>query len=241
MSKARDLLAEWDKGSSGYSFKLANGQATWVRFMPPYPKKHGAKELKRAGAKLDVNSGILVVHQHGWMPDTVSDNPIRDDGKHRMTNYLCPKITGGRCPFCDFFDRLGKPDGSIRSRHKRKPKMIVDMYVKASGDVKRWFQGKQTLEKLVQLFDIEPLLNHETKGRSVNIRRVGEGFDTQYQFTPSRKRAVAPFDLDECPDIIEALEGWPIATPKQAKESLKIAFGTCTPGKRPKLSKEMST
>jgi len=226
MSRARKLLDQWDKGSSGRSFKMRDGERMWIRFLPGYDRK-AVRKAEELGCVMDRKTGILIVRQHPWLPN-IEGEPRRD-GRPVITNYRCMRSINLPCGFCKFFENLPEHDRKSLYKHFSNPKMVVDLYVKSIGSIKRWFTGKENLEKIVQMFDFIPDLNDLEKGRFVQIMRSGSDMTTKYSFKPSQKVKPLEIDPEELPYILDELQNMGTPNEKKCRAILEAAFGTSDP------------
>jgi hypothetical protein len=240
MSRVDALIAKMEEGGRNNRFlKLKEGQQVIARLFGPY----SAEDEKRAeakGALLDAATGILVIHQHKFLPamDENGDFIMGDDGKHRVTNYRCTagmtkvvksKKTGKRvrvpipCGFCKFFDALGEGDKQIKRDHGREARAVIDLWNTEIGAAQRFFFSKRTLQKFSDLFGYVPNVNDPKKGSNIVITRTKDQFDPYTVKKGQESRLKVP--EDEWPDILDELDNLKIVDPDTAAKILKAKFG----------------
>lgn len=232
MGAADKLLKQYDS-KPGKTFKIGAGEKKYVRLLPPYDPEV-ALRAKKMGAVMDAKLGMCSCKVHKFLPKL---NPTKDEidraqkfgkgDKIPVTNYRCLRDFKKPCPFCQFFDNLGKADREIAREYGSSPSTWADFYVKDIGMVQRWYLPKSIITRIGEIFDILPNLNHPTKGRNLLIARTGTTmFDTKYTAEVSKKVTPLPLSDDQLPsDLLQEIENNVVVPgPKTARKVLKLKF-----------------
>lgn len=232
MGSADALLKVYDKNNSR-TFKISAGEAKYVRLLPPYDIAY-RKKAEKLGVTMDPKLGIVIPRVHKFLPKL---NPSKEEidraqkfnkgDKMPVTNYRCLRDFKKPCPFCSFFDALGKEDKEIKFQYGSKPNPFADFYVKDLGICQRYYMPKTVMERICEIYDILPQLNHPTKGRNLIISRKGSTqFDTKYDVEVSKKVTKLPIGEDQYPDdILDELSSLVIIPgPKTAHKVLALKF-----------------
>lgn len=222
MGSADRFLDLYNRKNNRY-FKLAAGEKKIARFMPPYDPSYALK-AKKLGAMMDSKIGMCGCRQHGFLPRLPLE-ANRQGGGFFVTNWRCLADMKKPCPLCAFFDGLPEADKEIRFRHGARPQAWIDLYVKESGSVLRWFLNKTTVERVQDIFNTVPTINDPAKGRNLEIHRTGTGFETKYSIKVLEKRMPLPPKAEWPRDILEELDNMPIIKgPVSTKKVVKAAF-----------------
>lgn len=244
MSGAADrLLKQWDTKTRA-TFKIKAGEKHVMRLLPPYPAEY-LKRAEELGATMDPRLGIVVIHAHKFLPKL---NPSKDEieraqkfqrgpDKRPVTNYRCLRDFRKPCPFCQFFESLGKDDKEIRYQYGCKAEATADFYMRALGICQRWYSMPKTVvERIYQIADILPQLNDRKYGQYLVVGRTGSTqYDTTYEVnvrprkkSPSGKDILTPLKLpdEQFPDdLLDYVKEYPVIPgPKAAMKVIRLKF-----------------
>lgn len=223
MSRLNKLLQKFDRGSSR-ALQVEDGQTVEVRLLPPYGKDDIAR-AKALGGDLDPASGILVYTVHPWLP-MIGENNRDEQGNLRRTTYRCKKDFKKPCGFCEFFDNLDKEDRDLMYRHGRQGLGMCDVYVRETGETKRWFLRKKLMERMEEIMELYPELNDQKRGISLFISRKGSGLQTRWSVKPGSKRWPLKVNLDDLPDILEEMKNTKRLKDSAIQKVLDLAWKT---------------
>lgn len=223
MSRVAALLKQHDNRNKDI-FKLEAGEGAWIRFMPPYDRSY-ISVAQGMGGDMDPLTGICQCRVHGFLPRWPLEKS-KKDGQYFGTNWRCQKDLKQPCPFCEFFDELGKPDAEIKRQHGSKMNAFLHIFVKELGTCKKWFISKTVMKRIGEIYDTLPNIGDPQKGRNVYVKRRGTKFDTEYDFKVSEKETRLPITEDQYPDdITSIITDFPVVKgPNTAMAILKAAF-----------------